>query len=42
LVDIGEGRAKPSDIPAIIASHNRNRAGRTMPPQGLTLLEVFY
>ncbi len=42
LVDIGRGRFKPDDIPAILASHERTRAGQTAPSHGLTLDEVFY
>jgi len=40
LVYAGEG--KPMDIPAIIASRDREQAGKTMPPYGLCLVEVFY
>ncbi len=42
LVDIGRGRFKPDAIPAILASHDRTRAGQTAPSHGLTLDEVFY
>ena len=41
LVEVGEGKIKAEDIPGIIESRNRKRAGRTLPPQGLTLEEVF-
>jgi len=30
------------DIPAILASKDRTKAGPTAPPQGLTLLHVEY
>lgn len=42
LVDVGMGRIKAEDIPGIIESHDRKRAGRTAPPQGLYLVEVYY
>jgi tRNA pseudouridine38-40 synthase len=42
LADAGLGKIAPDDIPAIIQSRDRTRAGKTMPPQGLTLLEVVY
>ncbi|MCL2350739.1 MAG: tRNA pseudouridine(38-40) synthase TruA [Defluviitaleaceae bacterium] len=42
LVDVGLGKVKPEQIPEIITSGKRIRAGKTMPPQGLTLLEIFY
>ena len=42
LVEIGMGERNAEDIPAVLASLDRTRAGRTMPPQGLILDEVFY
>lgn len=42
LVAAGEGRLDPGDFAAILASRQRERAGQTAPPQGLTLVEVFY
>lgn len=42
LIEVGEGKKKPEDIPSIIASKNRERAGFTAPAQGLTLMEVKY
>ncbi|MBO4578976.1 MAG: tRNA pseudouridine(38-40) synthase TruA [Clostridiales bacterium] len=41
LVEVGEGKILPDDIPSVIDSRDRKRAGRTLPPQGLTLEEVF-
>jgi tRNA pseudouridine38-40 synthase len=38
----GLGRISPEAIPDIIASRDRARAGKTMPPSGLTLMEVRY
>jgi tRNA pseudouridine38-40 synthase len=38
----GLGKIAPDDIPGIIASRNRTRAGKTMPPEGLTLMRVEY
>jgi tRNA pseudouridine38-40 synthase len=42
LVDVGEGRLGADEIPAILDSRDRTRAGRTAPPGGLTLVAVFY
>lgn len=42
LVEIGKGRWPPEEMAAILASRNRSRAGATAPPQGLTLVRVFY
>ncbi len=38
LIDVGTGKIKPEDVPAIIASKNRTRAGNTAPAKGLTLM----
>ena len=42
MVAVGHARFSPSHIPEIIKSKDRDAAGKTMPPQGLTLVEVFY
>ncbi|MDR2166231.1 MAG: tRNA pseudouridine(38-40) synthase TruA [Clostridiales bacterium] len=42
LVDVGLGKIKPEDIPDIIRTKKRIKAGKTMPAKGLTLLEIFY
>jgi len=42
LVDIGRGRMKADDLPGIIKSGIRDRAGYTAPAQGLYLAEVYY
>jgi tRNA pseudouridine38-40 synthase len=42
LVDVGQGKRAPGSLPALLASGDRRRAGRTAPPQGLCLEEVFY
>ncbi len=42
LLAVGEGRLAPAQIPEIIASRDRTRAGQTAPPQGLTLVAVRY
>jgi len=42
LVYVGLGKIKAEDIPKIIASLERNKAGKTMPPEGLVLLTVKY
>jgi len=42
LIDVGIGRIKTQDISNIIRSCDRKLAGRTAPPQGLYLVEVYY
>jgi tRNA pseudouridine38-40 synthase len=42
LVEVGQGRRAAASIPELLASRDRRRAGRTAPPQGLFLEEVFY
>lgn len=42
LVDVGIGKIKPEEIPDIIESKDRKKAGKTLPPQGLYLLKVEY
>lgn len=38
----GLGKIPPESIPGIIAAKERAKAGKTMPPQGLVLMEVEY
>jgi tRNA pseudouridine38-40 synthase len=42
LVEVGLGKRMPVSMPALLESRDRTRAGRTAPPQGLFLEEVFY
>ncbi len=42
LVEVGLGRRSPASVAEVLASRDRTRAGRTAPPQGLALEEVFY
>ena len=42
LVEVGLGRRDAASIAELLASRDRRRAGRTAPPQGLVLEEVFY
>ena len=42
LVEVAFGKFEPRDIPEIIASKNRARAGMTAPPEGLYLNRVIY
>ena len=42
LVEVGLGRRKPEELPEILRSESRARAGHTAPPQGLYLAEVYY
>ncbi|RLL40722.1 tRNA pseudouridine(38-40) synthase TruA [Oceanobacillus piezotolerans] len=42
LLDIGQGRRKPEDIPKMIEKKDRSLAGKTIAPQGLYLWKVTY
>jgi tRNA pseudouridine38-40 synthase len=42
LVEVGLAAREPASIPDLLAARDRTRAGRTAPPQGLVLEEVFY
>ena len=42
IVDVGLGKIKPEEIPEIIESKDRQRAGRTLPAHGLYLVQVVY
>lgn len=42
LVEVGYGKIKVEQINDIILSKNRKLAGKTAPPHGLYLLEVYY
>lgn len=42
LVEVGKGKIKPEEIPNIIQSKDRTKAGKTLPPQGLYLVKVEY
>lgn len=42
LLDVGCGKIQPEDIKDIILSKDRARAGKTVPAQGLYLVEVYY
>ena len=42
LVEVGLGKIKPEEIEGIIKQGKRENAGKTLPPQGLYLLNVEY
>lgn len=42
LLEIGKGKKSPADMQAIIAAQNREAAGPTAPPQGLTLIKYEF
>lgn len=42
LIDVGLGKIQPKEITSIIQSQDRKRAGKTVPPHGLYLMEVYY
>ena len=42
LVEVGRGRVAPAKLATILEARDRNEAGGTAPPQGLTLIGVGY
>lgn len=42
LIEVGEGKRTPESVTDILKQKDRQQAGFTAPPQGLTLLEVEY
>ena len=42
LVDVGIGKIKPEDVKDILEARDRLKAGRTLPPTGLYLVDVKY
>lgn len=42
LVEIGSGQRRPADVDAMLLGRGRDAAGKTAPPQGLTLVAVAY
>jgi tRNA pseudouridine38-40 synthase len=42
LWEVGIEKRSPKNVDEIVASMNRNKAGKTAPPQGLYLEKVFY
>ncbi|WP_040985023.1 tRNA pseudouridine(38-40) synthase TruA [Oceanobacillus jeddahense] len=42
LLDVGIGKRKPEDIPALLEARERGQLGKTISPKGLYLWEVSY
>ncbi len=42
LLEVGQGKRAPEDIPAMLAQRDRLAAGQTAPAKGLCLMEVRY
>jgi tRNA pseudouridine38-40 synthase len=42
LLEVGEGRLSVDGLEEVIGSRDRNRAGRSVPPEGLFLTDVTY
>ena len=42
LLYVGFGKLKPADVPRILASKDRQKAGPTADPKGLSLVKVYY
>ena len=42
LLEVGQGKRAPEQMPDILQARDRTRAGYTVPPQGLCLMKVDY
>ncbi len=42
LIEVGGGKIEPEEVGEILAAKDRERAGDTAPPQGLTLVKIDY
>jgi tRNA pseudouridine38-40 synthase len=42
MVDMARGKIDPGQFDEILRSKDRAKAGKTAPPQGLCLMEVYY
>ena len=42
LIGVGRGLIDPEEIPAMLEAKDRQAAGMTVPPQGLTLMKIDY
>jgi len=42
ILEVARGKRTIDELDEILAAHDRNRAGVTAPPQGLTLMKVHY
>jgi tRNA pseudouridine38-40 synthase len=42
LVEVGQGKRHPDELPGILAARDREAAGKTAPAKGLTMWEVLY
>ena len=42
LLDVGTGKIQVEDLEKIIKAKDRKLAGKTVPAQGLYLVEVYY
>jgi tRNA pseudouridine38-40 synthase len=42
LLEVGYGRMKPTDMPALLEARDRSKAGPTAPAMGLCLEKVEY
>ena len=42
LVDVGQGRRDESWLAEVLSARDRRQAGKTAPPEGLFLLQVYY
>ena len=42
LVEVRLGKRSPQDIKRLIEEGDRQLSGRTAPPQGLCLMQVYY
>ena len=42
LLEVGQGKIEPEEVKNILEAQDRSKAGKTLPPNGLTLVRVIY
>jgi tRNA pseudouridine38-40 synthase len=42
LIEVGLGKRRPGDLPALLEARDRKLAGPTAPPEGLYLVKIWY
>ena len=42
LLEVGLGKRRPEEMKAVLEARNREAAGATAPPEGLSLMQVEY
>ena len=42
LMQVGKGQLQPQDVKEMLDAKDRTAAGQTAPPQGLTLVNIYF